>query len=332
LYNNSNNFLDIDSVDLYGFLISGTTYAGDPNGPADVLSNAMTDLNRMMILGNYCQVRLWDDRRCITNMVASQVYFVGVPATPVILLNNTYTMTLDRVHNVELANITPTDYEGATYAAIAPDGLGDGKWRTGKHIFDSAPVETSDIGWFYDGSNWQPWGSNGYYSDTFWEDLRVPASSIKPGSASPTWATFKDGTNTWHFSKVSDNEVEFSAQLPHAYKEGTDIYPHVHWSPTDTDTGNVVWKLEYTWANFEGTFPSTTTISVTDAADGTSHKHQIAILPTITGTSKTVSSMIICRLYRDVSAPDDYDNSAALLEFDFHFERDSAGSDEEYVK
>jgi len=39
----------------------------------------------------------------------------------------------------------------------------------------------------------------------------------------------------------------------------------------------------------------------------------------------------MCRLMRDVSE-DDYDTDAALLYVDFHYERDTLGSDEEYVK
>jgi len=167
---------------------------------------------------------------------------------------------------------------------------------------------------------------------TMWDDLRFPAVSLRAGSATPSWSTFKDGTNAWHFSKVSDNEVEFAVQLPHAWLEGSDIEPHVHWCPSDTDTGDVTWKLEYTWANIFDTFGATTTIAVTDAADGTAYKHQLADFAAISGTGKTMSSMLICRLFRDVSDADDYDNDAILLEIDFHIQIDSFGSKEEYVK
>ena len=188
-----------------------------------------------------------------------------------------------------------------------------GKYTDGNY------VQLSDVGLYLIGTA------------TMWDDIRVAAQSVRPGASSPTWSTFKDSVKTWHFSKVTDQEVEFSVQLPHAWKEGSDIEPHVHWCPIDTDTGNVTWALEYTWANIDGTFGATTAISISDDADGTAYKHQIADFAAISGSGKTMSSMLVCRLYRDVSE-DDYDNSAAFLEFDFHYQINSLGSKEEYVK
>ena len=55
---------------------------------------------------------------------------------------------------------------------------------------------------------------------------------------------------------------------------------------------------------------------------------------TISGTGKNVSSMLICRLFRNSSDPDDdLAQAAFLLEMDFHFEIDLAGgSREEFAK
>jgi hypothetical protein len=158
-----------------------------------------------------------------------------------------------------------------------------------------------------------------------WDDLRVSATSVAAGGSAPGFETFLGTTKTYLFDKTGDEEVHFNIQLPHSYEEGTDIIPHVHWTPVDTDTGDVVWALEYTWQNEDGTFPATTTITTADDADGTAYKHQQADFAAITGTGKTISSMLVCRLYRDVSA-DDYDNDAAFLEFDLHFRKDSRGS------
>ena len=48
------------------------------------------------------------------------------------------------------------------------------------------------------------------------------------------------------------------------------------------------------------------------------------------GVKKTLSSMLVCRLYR--SASDSYGGDAGLLEIDFHYEIDSDGSRQEYTK
>lgn len=160
-----------------------------------------------------------------------------------------------------------------------------------------------------------------------WDDLRVPMNAqTKGGANDPGFDVFLDTTRVYAFSKAADEELFFSVQLPHTWKEGTDIGPHVHWAPKDTDTGDVVWALEYTWANRDATFPATTTISTpADAGDGTAYKHQHVYFSDISGAGKEISSMLVCRIYRDVSE-DDYDNDAFLLEVDFHYQIDTTGS------
>ena len=167
---------------------------------------------------------------------------------------------------------------------------------------------------------------------TVWDDLRVSAQATKVGATAPGWVAFLAAGNllTYGFDGggVRVEEVHFNVQLPHSYKHGSDIYPHVHWSPTTANAGNVVWQLEYTWANINGTFGAATTIASTaDAAGGTAWVHNMATFAAITGTGKTLSSMLVCRLFRDGShGSDTYADDAALLEFDIHYEMDTVGS------
>lgn len=171
---------------------------------------------------------------------------------------------------------------------------------------------------------------------TVWDDIRVPAQSarLNPVQTKPDFSTFVGGTQTFQFDPTSDETVHFSVQLPHNYKLGTDLKPHIHWSPNDTNTGSVVWKLEYTLANFEDTFPATSNLQVADPADGTALKHQIAPLGTIDGSGiDSLSTMIICALTRVATdGSDTYTNDAALLEIDFHYEIDTLGSSDEFTK
>ena len=160
------------------------------------------------------------------------------------------------------------------------------------------------------------------------DDYRIAATSVKAGGSAPGFETFLGGTKTFLFSKSSDEEVHFNAEMPHLYLQGAEIIPHVHWAPMDTDTGSVTWKLEYTWQN-ERTgvaFPATTTISVTEAASGTAKAPQRTDFAAISGTGKLISSLLVCRLYRDVDDGDDYDNDAAFIFFDFHIQKDARGS------
>lgn len=172
---------------------------------------------------------------------------------------------------------------------------------------------------------------------TVWDDLRVPASSAKRlGNSDPDWEVFQNGVYGLAFATNTDQEVFFTVQIPHSWKLGSDLDPHVHWSPSSVDTGDVTWALEYTIADITGTFGNTVTITTTDAGDGTINKHQVTGFADIDMSSYTdagdVSIILMCRLYRDVDNGDDYADDAFLLEFDLHYEIDTMGSNEEASK
>lgn len=176
---------------------------------------------------------------------------------------------------------------------------------------------------------------------TQWDDLRVSASVAKPGATAPSYKAFGPSGNlqALMFEAGHHDEVFFEIQMPHNWKEGTDIHPHVHWTPTTADAGNVVWDLDYSWANIDGTFGAPSTMA-TDAraAGGTAWVHKMddfktGGVETISGTGKTLSSMLVCRLHRNSnSGSDTLNKDVALLEFDIHYEVDSFGSDEELIK
>jgi hypothetical protein len=165
---------------------------------------------------------------------------------------------------------------------------------------------------------------------TVFDDLRIPGLSVKLGASAPDLAAFLGAGNLLVLrfdGGATTEQVYFTVQLPHSYKEGSNITPHVHWSAVDGNAGNVHWQLEYTWQNIDGTFPAVTTITATDATSGTAWDHQKAAFSAITGTGKTISSMLVCRLFRDpTDGADTYGSDAAFLEFDFHFELDTVGS------
>ena len=173
---------------------------------------------------------------------------------------------------------------------------------------------------------------------TVYDDLRVPVTSTtKGGSKEPTFTKIADngggsqGVFDEQFSPKLEQELYFTAQLPHSYKEGSDIHPHVHWAPTSIGSGDVVWGLECTWSNINEAFGNTSIISSTDAADQVNNKMQLASFTAINGAGKLVSSMLACRVFRDATnLADDYSDPASLLEIDFHFQIDKLGTAEEY--
>ncbi|HBG69973.1 MAG: hypothetical protein A2W93_05630 [Bacteroidetes bacterium GWF2_43_63] len=181
---------------------------------------------------------------------------------------------------------------------------------------------------------------------TVFDDLMVfPDATGKNGSKSPTLSQFKNDGSTsqgvylWMFSEAAEQEVFFTVQLPHSYKTGTAIYPHVHWATTTgTPSGSdVVWSLEYSVIAIGGTFSNTSSINATNlnasiSPSGT-FQHLISSFPTISGTGLEISTVIIGRLYRNVGhGADTFANPVGLLGFDIHFEKDTDGSRTEYSK
>lgn len=192
-------------------------------------------------------------------------------------------------------------------------------------------------------------GSFLLYGDaTQWDDLKVPSIATKlGGSKDPTFSKIQDngagsqGVFAYLFNQTNEQELYFVVQMPHAWNIGSDIKAHVHWVPdgNGSEGQTVSWGLEYTWSNINATFGATTIIYANDTSSGDTtlldNKHYLTALGTITGTGKTLSSMLLCRVFRDATgalATDDYGNGAWLLEVDFHFEIDSLGSRQEYIK
>lgn len=84
-------------------------------------------------------------------------------------------------------------------------------------------------------------------NDTVWDDMRIPVLSTKIGtSKEPGFAQLLDdgagsqGVFTYLFSDTIEEELYFMVQMPHSYKLGTAIHPHVHWAPVVNGGANEV--------------------------------------------------------------------------------------------
>lgn len=184
-----------------------------------------------------------------------------------------------------------------------------------------------------------------------WDDLRVEPVVKATGTNDPTFTQwFNSGSSRgvylYNFTNVieaQEKEVFFTVQLPHTWA-GTPIYPHVHFVPaSDGLEGNedrAIWGLEYTWADIGEVFGNTTLIYTTGSHspndfDYVAYKHYVDPFSMINTASTTngISSILICRLWRDSgNINDTYPDTCGLLYVDFHYEVDSLGSNEEYVK
>jgi hypothetical protein len=182
--------------------------------------------------------------------------------------------------------------------------------------------------------------------ETVWDDLMIPGFSVRVGAVAPDFEPGFVGDASLYmlaFNGISTvEEVHFALQLPHCWKEGSTIYPHVHFVPWSTNTGDtnarvVRFSLDYTWASINGTFGSKGLFLMDSdpfVPNTSQWKHLLAKNATgISGAGHTISSMLVCRLFRDgADSVDTYPQDVGFLQFDIHFEVDSLGSDAEYAK
>lgn len=171
------------------------------------------------------------------------------------------------------------------------------------------------------------------FSPTQWLDINFDVSTLSFGFGSNpdiiNLGSSDIGIAAFAGTGITTEEVSGGFELNHFYKEGTAIRPHIHWAPTTTGSGNVVWQLEYSWCNDGDVCSTGTIITVTDAAPGTAWQQQIVEFPTIDGTGKTIGSQFSFRLFRDpANGSDTYEDDAVVKTFGVHVEADSIGSRE----
>jgi len=162
--------------------------------------------------------------------------------------------------------------------------------------------------------------------DGKWDDLRFPAATVRvPGSGGPGAVAIVGTIQTLGFDASSRETVYLQAQLPHNWKKGTAINPHVHWCSTQTTGGSAVWGIEYSVADIGGSFAAATTSVVTQTA---TTAHNMALLDSIDMSAYTgPSTMLLIALFRDsTAAADTLTTDAHLLEFDIHYKINSLGS------
>jgi hypothetical protein len=162
---------------------------------------------------------------------------------------------------------------------------------------------------------------------TVWNDVVVNLLTVKVSSTNPpTWTAYKS-SEAPAFSATVTNVLYFNVQIPHNYKEGSDIGIHIHVAYPDATSGNSRWTLTYSWANADGTFPTATSETLTFAAPAVADKHVMHAFSNITGTGKTVSSILLCSLSRlGADAADTYGNVIYGISADFHVEMSCVGS------
>lgn len=160
-------------------------------------------------------------------------------------------------------------------------------------------------------------------------EIIVPLSSAKAGATKiPGWVQVIDdgagstGVYAYAFDSGSEEELFFHIHLGDYYTADTDIRFDLHWAPIDNTSGNIVWGIEYYWANIDSIFNNTSSIEVTVAAPVVAKQSTENTIGTITGAGKGTQSILVGRLYRKAAdAADTYAADAFGFFLDIHMSK-----------
>ncbi len=181
-----------------------------------------------------------------------------------------------------------------------------------------------------------------------WDDLRFPATMLRVGASNPpSWVAWRDdgsgspGVLSLSFADqtVAGNEeqVWLIAQMPHAWREGTAVYPHIHWNLEDATSCNARFCTEYALSDTGEAWSTNTSTQCADCASGATATVQQICDIFSSGLSMTgyeISALVSMRLYRNSSHANDTCNGKAAVVHtsDFHFQIDRPGSRQKLTK
>lgn len=162
---------------------------------------------------------------------------------------------------------------------------------------------------------------------TQYTDLVFQASTLKTVGQNDK-PDFIPANVTLSFPEDTTEMVGIIVQMPHGWKQGTTIYPHVHWRQAANNA--VDWKISYMWWNIGDVVPvsyTQVTLATLTQSYTSGTLHQLSTNNSgISGVGKGLSSILIIKLYRK---SDSYTGEAELLQFDIHYELERLGSNNE---
>lgn len=164
-----------------------------------------------------------------------------------------------------------------------------------------------------------------YIDENF--DPRVELGASAPDSISLDGTGIKisafDGAGTLEESSAHK-------ELNHDYKEGTDLYFHLHCRPTTAAAGDIRWFMEVYITEANGpTVRFNNTLSVVVATRLVAWDTIIVSVGTVAGANLKIGDQVDLRLFRDPTDPlDTYGADAAVSTFGYHYLVNSLGSRE----
>lgn len=181
--------------------------------------------------------------------------------------------------------------------------------------------------------------------ETVWDDC-LPYS-VNPGTGLTALTIADYGTtgfrmNQWSNNVAANEEIQCYFQLPHSYKQGTDLSLHIHYVASGngaTGASAVEFNLAYQWVNVASAYSSAANVTSNQTfIIGTADNgvHNLWDFTHLSGTGKIVSSDVMVKIKRLTNVADrvndNYPGPVWLRYVDIHFEKDTIGSRQELSK
>lgn len=177
---------------------------------------------------------------------------------------------------------------------------------------------------------------------TVFDDLTGDITRTKTAGSR---VTINDVENTVDFTSaaITTDYLFLNYQTSHKMKLGSNIYPHIHWEQASANTPN--WLIQYRWQK-QGQAKTTawTNYKCTSAANAFTYvsgtlnqiSYGAALTPPV---GYALSDIIEIRVIRDTNntstlfaGADPYSGTVSITAVDIHYEQDTLGSRQEYVK
>ena len=166
---------------------------------------------------------------------------------------------------------------------------------------------------------------------TVWNDANVGSLVLQTGGTLPGIVEWLDNTGAgtgiygrgWAIGESGSGVIE----IPHDYKEGTDLTFHVHWGTNDAPTGKdyAKWQVVYFISRSSVTTPVIATLTV--EVECIQYEHKMSNLaPVITGTNLKIGDQVNFSISRIAADGDAYGGEILAETLGFHYECDTLGS------
>ena len=185
-------------------------------------------------------------------------------------------------------------------------------------------------------------------SNPKWEDLKFPfiGRNIDVSAGRISYNYFNGSVAYNANARYPEEPVSFFVQMPHEWKEGSAIRPHVHWYQRSSNIPN--WLLAYQFNSKGSTRPALNTdysnhTFATLQSNAFTYTgdilHQVSSFPEIDMSGFKLSDCIHFLIFRDTgnvsglfAGVDPSGDPEHGLEFDIHYQIDSYGSTQELIK